>query len=60
MKSAKTVIGLIDALEHVEKVFWSCRDAGAASECYPSMTNEDGSETEVPKGLGGACGFNRY
>lgn len=54
---AKTVIPRINALGYVEKVFWNCGDAEAASECNPSLTNEDGSANDVLKGLGGACGF---
>ena len=55
---AQTVIPKINALDYVEKVFWNCGDAEAASVCNPSLTNEDGSATDVLKGLGGVCGFS--
>ncbi|KAL6719028.1 hypothetical protein ACLMJK_003263 [Lecanora helva] len=54
---AQTIVPKINALDYVEKIFWNCGDAEAADVCNPSLTNEDGSATDVLKGLGGACGF---
>lgn len=55
---AKSFIPKINALDYVEKIFRNCGDAEPASECRPSLTNEDGSANDVLKGLGGACGFS--
>lgn len=55
---AKSIIPKVNALDYVEKIFWNCGDAEPASECNPSLTNEDGSVNDVLKGLGGACGFS--
>ena len=55
---AKEVIPKLNALEYVDKVFWNCGDAEPADVCNPSLTNEDGSATEVLKAYGGACGFS--
>ena len=54
---ASTLIPRLNAIDRVDKIFWNCGDAEPADVCNPSLTNEDGSATDVLKALGGACGF---
>ena len=56
------VIPEIQALGYVEKVFWNCGEKGNAANgmadggCNPSLTNEDGSPTELLLAYGKLCG----
>ena len=59
---AKTLIPQIQALGYVEKIFWNCGEHapglnGAANQCNPSLTNDDGSPTEVLTALASVCGI---
>lgn len=59
---ANTLIPQIIALGYVDKIFWNCGEQGsgvngAADLCNPSLTNDDGSATDVLKGLASICGI---
>ena len=59
---AKTLIPQIQALGYVEKIFWNCGEHApgldGGDQCNPSLTNDDGSPTDVLKGLASICGIN--
>ena len=59
---ANTLIPQIIALGYVEKIFWNCGEHGqglngALDQYNPSLTNDDGSATDVLKGLAQICGI---
>ncbi|MCJ1457771.1 hypothetical protein MMC28_008140 [Mycoblastus sanguinarius] len=59
---AQTLIPGILKLGYVGRIFWNCGEHaagfdGAANVCNPSLTNDDGSATDVLKGLAMVCGI---
>ena len=58
---AQDLIPKIIALGYVEKIFWNCGESapglnGSPAQCNPSLTNDDGSATDILTALGGICG----
>ena len=57
-----TLLPQLKALGYVEKVFWNCGEHGAGIDgtpngpCNPSLTNDDGSPTDLLFAYGKVCG----